>query len=115
MDQSELTRNAVKVWMREVLQTHGWKPAEWARRAETSPTNITRFLGPTSSLMPSVETLAKLCRAAGSQPNLAGLPRQVTEADHIRPAPVNFCPECGIDLRVFTPPQRRPPRAADQR
>lgn len=113
MDQGELTRNAVKVWMRQVLASTGWKPAEWARRAETTPTNITRFLGPTANLMPTVETLGKLCRAAGSQPNLTGMPQALTEAEHIRPAPVNFCPQCGCDLRVFTPPPRARAAAAD--
>lgn len=63
-------RRAIKVWMREVMTAKGWTASQWARRAGTTPTNITRFLSPTSSIMPSSATIAKLSRVAGSQPKL---------------------------------------------
>jgi SOS-response transcriptional repressor LexA len=61
--------------MREVLEIKGWTPAEWARRAQTSATNITRTLGPTSETVPTANTIAKLAAAAGSQPNLGAYQR----------------------------------------
>ena len=71
----KFTRNAVKVWMRQVLEQKGWTPSEWARRAATTPTNITRVLSPVSEIIPTSATLAKLARAAGSQPNLGAFQR----------------------------------------
>lgn len=71
MDQQ--ARNAVREWMRKVLQEKGWTAAEWARRAGTTPTNITRVLSPTATIVPKGETLALLARAAGSQPQLSPL------------------------------------------
>lgn len=64
------SRRAIKVWMREVLQSKDWSASEWARRAGTSSTNITRFLSPTSQIVPSSATISKLARVAGSQPKL---------------------------------------------
>lgn len=66
----EATRKAIKVWMREVMNAKNWTANEWARRAGTSPTNITRFLSPTSHIVPSSSTVSKLARVAGSQPKL---------------------------------------------
>jgi len=63
-------RRAIKVWMREVMAAKDWSASEWARRAGTSPTNITRFLSPVSSIVPSSATISKLARAAGTQPRL---------------------------------------------
>ena len=71
MDQQ--ARNAVRIWMRKVLQEKGWTAAEWARRAGTTPTNITRVLSPTATIVPKGETIALLARAAGSQPQLSPL------------------------------------------
>lgn len=69
--EDEPGRRAIKVWMREVLQQKGWSANEWARKAGTSPTNITRFLSPTSSIIPSGATISKLARVAGSQPKMS--------------------------------------------
>jgi SOS-response transcriptional repressor LexA len=69
----EQARKAVRVWMRDVMRSKGWTAAEWARRAGTTSTNITRVLSPTSTIIPSAATLALLASAAGSQPQLAGL------------------------------------------
>lgn len=71
----KITRNAVRVWMRQVMEEKNWNASEWARRAGTSPTNITRVLSPTSEIIPTSATLAKLARAAGSQPNLGAYQR----------------------------------------
>jgi transcriptional regulator with XRE-family HTH domain len=57
----------VRVWMRAVMEKKDWSAEEWARKAETSPTNITRFLRG-SKHMPSTRTIAKLARVAGSAP-----------------------------------------------
>lgn len=70
---TESTRKAIKVWMRDVMLAKNWSASEWARRAGTSPTNITRFLSPTSDIMPSSSTISKLSRVAGSQPKLNAL------------------------------------------
>lgn len=67
----DYARRAIKVWMREVLQAKGWSANEWAKKAGTSPTNITRFLSPTSNIVPSGATIAKLSTVAGSQPKLS--------------------------------------------
>ena len=42
MDNSN--KNKIRVWMRQVLDQNGWTAREWATKANTSPTNITRFL-----------------------------------------------------------------------
>lgn len=68
-DDNPVRRN-IKVWMRDVMASRGWTASQWARRAGTSPTNITRFLQPTASVLPSADTIAKLARVAGSQPRL---------------------------------------------
>lgn len=73
---ARLARNAVRVWMRQVLEEKQWTAADWAKIAQTSPTNITRVLSPTSEIVPSAATIAKLASAAGSQPNLGAYHRQ---------------------------------------
>ena len=40
----EQERKALKVWMRGVIQNQKMSAYEWATKAGTSPTNITRFL-----------------------------------------------------------------------
>jgi len=70
MTEDDPARRAIKVWMREVMTQKDWTAGQWAKRAGTTPTNITRFLSPSASVMPSSSTLAKLSRAAGSQPRL---------------------------------------------
>lgn len=64
------TRNAVRVWMRQTLSERQWSAEEWARRAATSATNITRVLDPTSKIIPKFATVARLARAAGSSPDM---------------------------------------------
>lgn len=100
---SDYARSAVRVWMRAVMDDRGWTANEWANMAGTSPTNITRFLSPTSKIMPSVDTICKLAMIARTQPNL--VPGVAQEAK----PPCNYCPECGFDLRAVTPqpPGRR--------
>lgn len=64
------TRNAVRVWMRQTLKETGLSAEEWARRASTSATNITRVLSPTSKITPNLATVARLARVVGSAPSL---------------------------------------------
>jgi len=99
-DYAEFARNAVRVWMRAVLEEKDWSANEWAKLAKTSPTNITRMLSPISKTMPSVDTVCKLATVAGSAPNLVfGKPQEAAPA---AAAPCNFCPDCGYDLRQIT-------------
>lgn len=65
-------RDRLAQWMRGVMDANDWSAEQWARRAGTTPTNITRFLAdPKHASLPTTETLAKLCRVAGSQPSLS--------------------------------------------
>lgn len=73
MTDDQTLRRSIKVWMRDVMTSKGWTASAWARKAGTSATNITRFLQPTAQVLPSSDTLAKLARAAGSQPRLGTL------------------------------------------
>ena len=68
MDNSN--KNKIRVWMRQVLDKNGWTAREWATKANTSPTNITRFLNNQHDYLPSLTTIAKLSDVAGTQPNL---------------------------------------------
>ena len=72
---NKITRNAVRVWMRQVMEEKKWSALEWANQAKTSATNITRVLSPVSDIIPSAGTIAKLARVAGSQPNLGAYER----------------------------------------
>jgi len=67
-------RESIRKWMKGVMLQHDWSPNHWARLADTSPTNITRFLKPECTIIPSADTIAKLANAAGSQPDLTALP-----------------------------------------
>jgi hypothetical protein len=64
------TRAQVRLWLQTVMLDRGWSAEEWARRADTSATNITRPLSPGSKILPTVLTVARLARVAGSQPDL---------------------------------------------
>ena len=68
------TREAIRRWMRQVLAEKKWTANRWAKLAGTSPTNITRFLNPASSIVPSSDTITKLATIAGSLPELGGAP-----------------------------------------
>lgn len=62
-------RKALCDWMEGVLDERGWSAAAWARRAEVTPTNLTRFLrDPDHASLPSAETIGRLAWAAGSEP-----------------------------------------------
>ena len=63
----EKERKNLRVWMRDVMDSHNMSAYEWATKAGTSPTNITRFLKD-SKYMPSSKTLAKLSVIVGSHP-----------------------------------------------
>ena len=65
----ELERKALKVWMRGVMANHGMSAYEWAKRAGTSSTNITRFLNQDSKYIPSSRTVAKLAQIAATSPH----------------------------------------------
>lgn len=62
-------REALFRWMSGVMEERGWSAAAWARHAEVTPTNLTRFLrDPLSASLPSAETIGRLAWAAGSEP-----------------------------------------------
>lgn len=51
------------------MADRGWNAAAWARRAEVTPTNVTRFLKhPETASLPSAETIGRLAWAAGCEP-----------------------------------------------
>jgi transcriptional regulator with XRE-family HTH domain len=62
----------LRKWMTDVMQEREWNAQEWARKASTSPTNITRFLRG-SDHIPSYATLIKLAIAAGKPIPTPGL------------------------------------------
>src|SRR5262245_46541273 len=65
------TKLRIASWMRTVMEQRGWSADEWARRADTSATNITRLINdPKTASLPTSATVAKLSRVASSQPNL---------------------------------------------
>ena len=74
------TRASIRRWIRTVLQEQDWSAEEWARRADTSPTNITRILAVEDFSLPNADTLARLATAAGSQPDLTS--RKGKEGPH---------------------------------
>lgn len=51
-------------WMQEIMADREWNAEEWAKAAQTSPTNITRFVKG-SDHIPSYATLLKLAAVAG--------------------------------------------------
>ena len=54
-------------WMKNVMAVNEWSAKDWAMRADTSPTTITRFLCQKKHV-PSGKTLNKLATAARSTP-----------------------------------------------
>ena len=65
-------RQRIAAWMTEVMQSQGWTAKDWATRADTSPSNITRFMSKITEgkHVPSPGTIEKLAQAAGSAPQL---------------------------------------------
>jgi transcriptional regulator with XRE-family HTH domain len=88
-------RQQIVEWMLAVMRERDWSAERWAALAGTSPTNITRLISGGESL-PTTATLAKLARAAGSQPSLLGRP--LTRAD-FKAVPCR--------IRTLPPPSRR--------
>lgn len=78
-------RATIRAWMRRVMQEHGWSAAEWARKANTSATNITRFLNGAAKHIPSSKTIAALARVAGYGPNYLDLATQTMNASRALP------------------------------
>lgn len=74
MDQNELQRANLRQWMRHVMQERSWSMDAWARKAGTTPTNITRFVSGNYDHLPSLKTILKLASVAGSSPNLFAAP-----------------------------------------
>lgn len=69
-------------WMRQVLDENNWTAAEWARRANTSPTNITRFLKDLR-YMPSGTTIDKLAGVVQLPAPLGNGKRLSLEGRHV--------------------------------
>jgi transcriptional regulator with XRE-family HTH domain len=92
----EIERRTIRVWMREVMQQKRLTANSWATLAGTSPTNITRFLNTDSKFMPSVRTLAKLAKIAGSSPQLLN---KATETKHKIPV-IDYKGKC-VSMILF--------------
>lgn len=73
-DVPDETRDAIRRWMRKVLADKNWTANRWAKLSGTTPTNITRFLNPASTIVPSADTIAKLAMVAGSMPEIGSKP-----------------------------------------
>ena len=73
MQNDKKIRQTLVEWLRDVMRENDWSAEDWARHAGTSPTNLTRLLSRDDASLPGTETLFKLSRAAGSQPDLIGL------------------------------------------
>jgi SOS-response transcriptional repressor LexA len=72
-------RKALYDWMSGVIDERGWSAASWARQAEVTPTNLTRFLrDPETASLPSAETIGRLAWAAGEEPRFLGLPQETS-------------------------------------
>lgn len=95
---------AIRRWMRMVMEQRDWSAEAWARKAETSPTNITRFLNHEGSI-PSTRTLAKLGDAAGSFPDL--MPRRRAENETAVPLTKGLAHACGVLNGDVRPPAER--------
>lgn len=70
-DSSRLARDRIQKWMREVMRANDWTANQWAAKAGTAATNLTRFLGGHPHI-PTAKTLAKLGAVAYSSPPVVG-------------------------------------------
>ncbi|UEM22520.1 XRE family transcriptional regulator [Skermanella mucosa] len=62
-------RESLHRWLRSVMEERDWTAATWAKRADVTATNLTRFLkDPEGASLPSAETIGRLAFAAGSEP-----------------------------------------------
>lgn len=82
---TEKDRATIRAWMRRVMSEHNWSAAQWARQADTSATNITRFLNGAAKHIPSSKTIAALARVAGYGPNYLDLSTQTMNASRALP------------------------------
>jgi transcriptional regulator with XRE-family HTH domain len=64
----ESERRSIRVWLRQTMKDKGMTANEWATKAGTSPTNITRFLNSDTKYIPSSRTISKLSKVVGTQP-----------------------------------------------
>tara|TARA_R100000700_G_scaffold8515_1_gene12420 strand:+ start:1781 stop:2374 length:594 start_codon:yes stop_codon:yes gene_type:complete len=69
MKKKEPAIEQVAQWMESVLKMNNWTAQDWAKKAQTSPTNITRFLSKRAHL-PNSATIFSLAEAAKSNPNV---------------------------------------------
>ena len=74
--------NAIRVWMRQVMDSKSWSANQWANLAGTSPTNITRFLKDAQHV-PSSRTISKLAYVAGTSPSFSQVPIQQGEVNAV--------------------------------
>jgi hypothetical protein len=58
----------LRAWIDQVLSSRGWSARQWALAAGISPTTLTRLINNKEASLPTSEALARLSRAAGSQP-----------------------------------------------
>ena len=72
-------KDKLSIWMKDILSKNRWKAEDWARLADTSPTNITRFLSK-GTHMPSSRVLDALADAANSVPPLGPKPGVVVQS-----------------------------------
>lgn len=94
-------RSALLAWMTGVLDERDWTAAAWARAADVTPTNLTRFLkDPGTASLPSAETIGRLAIAAGREPRF--LDTMTASAAPARPGIPLLLPEQARQLRQQT-------------
>lgn len=64
------TKVVMREWMQTVMLENNWTIDKWAKKAGTTPTNLTRILNNNYSLLPTLRTFVKLVNSAGSIPEV---------------------------------------------
>lgn len=80
MNTEKKARSALVTWMERIMQERKWTCQEWARRADTAPSNLTRFLASNDGFMLSTSTLLKLVDAAGVPPDIFGVNTKISNS-----------------------------------
>lgn len=84
----ESQREALRAWMRQVLDEEFPSANQWANAARTSPSNITRFMANDDASMPTWTTISKLAAATSiPPPPVAQTPHERTALQRVGSIP----------------------------
>lgn len=70
-------------WMKRQMERLGWKPQQWAIRADVTPTNISRAVKEDYPSITTIKTLDRLAKAAGVTSVLEFLSNQASPHKNI--------------------------------